>query len=248
MKGYESVSSYRLTPKIPVLARLDGKAFHTFTRTVLKAEKPYDTNLQECMVAAAKYVCANVSGVQVGYLQSDEISLLFTDYQNIFTQPYFNYGVQKICSVLASMAATSFMAKQLKIYRDAIDTMLETLQIPAFDCRVFSLPREEVVNYFIWRQQDATRNSISMAAQAHFSTKELHKKSCNEMQEMLFKEHAFNWDKVPTRFKRGVSIIRNVYEQEDKSLRTRWEPDYEIPKFTEDRSYIQKHVDVKDET
>ena len=113
-----------------------------------------------------------------------------------------------------------------------------------FDSRVFALPKEEVVNYFIWRQQDATRNSIQMVGQTNFSHKQLHKKSCDDIQEMLFQEKGINWDDIPTSQKRGVCVIKEQYKlnNEQNTFRTRWVVDPDIPIFTQDRNYIEKYL------
>jgi len=236
MKGYESVPRTRLVPKMPVLLRLDGKAFHTLTRGM---EKPVDMAFQRSMWMTAQHLCEEIQGCRVAYVQSDEITLLLVDYQAIQTQGWFDYEVQKMCSIAAGMASAEF--SQL-LGRRGI-----------FDCRAWNLPREEVVNCFIWRQQDATRNSISGLAQAHFSAKQLHGKNTSQMQDMLMLEKGINWNDCPVPQKRGVCVVKEEYEvpfsgpagvDAYSATRTRWVIDESIPVFTQDRSYIQKHVDV----
>lgn len=250
MKGYENIPRNYLTRRLPVIIRLDGKAFHTFTKGM---EKPFDNILIETMADTAKYLCENIQGCKIAYTQSDEISLLLTDYENIDTCAWFDNNIQKMVSISASMATLAFN----KAFRDNILKNSEDLQKKGkydiyfnklframFDSRVFTLPKEEVNNYFIWRQQDATRNSIQMVGQANFSHKQLHKKSCDEIQEMLFQEKEINWNDFPTPNKRGVCIIKEQYElnNEEKTLRTRWTVDTDIPVFTQDRGYIEKYV------
>lgn len=241
MKGYESVPRARLVPRMPVLLRLDGKAFHTLTRGM---DKPVDTVFQSAMWHTAKHLCEEIQGCQVAYVQSDEITLLLVDYQTLQTQGWFEYEVQKMCSIAAGMASaefSSFLGKR-----------------GIFDCRAWNLPKEEVVNCFIWRQQDATRNAIQMLGQSKFSHKQLHGKSCPVIQEMLFQEHGINFNDCPVPQKRGICVVKEQYEVPIESgatnavsdviwtaTRTRWVFDQEIPIFTQDRSYIQRYVDAE---
>ncbi|MGJ0846521.1 tRNA(His) guanylyltransferase Thg1 family protein [Tissierella praeacuta] len=250
MKGYENIPRNYLTRRLPVIIRLDGKAFHTFTKGM---EKPFDNILIETMADTAKHLCENIQGCKIAYTQSDEISLLLTDYENIDTCAWFDNNIQKMVSISASIATLAFN----KSFRDSILKHSEDLQKKGkydiyfnklframFDSRVFTLPKEEVTNYFIWRQQDATRNSIQMVGQANFSHKQLHKKSCDDIQEMLFQEKGINWNDLPAPNKRGVCIIKEQYElnNEEKTLRARWAVDFNIPVFTQDRDYIEKYV------
>ncbi len=235
MKHYESVWSGRLMPKTPALIRLDGKAFHTLTR---QCEKPWDQNFQRAMWQTAAYLCEEISGTRLAYVQSDEISLLLVDYQSLQTQGWFDYEVQKMASVSASMAAAVF-AREWRSDRPA-----------AFDARAWSLPAHEVTNYFIWRQQDATRNSISGLAQAHFSAKQLHGKNGPAMLEMLH-EKGIDWKDCAIQQKRGACLFRETYEApgtDGPAMRHRWTVDVEIPIFTEDRAYVERFVSVEAET
>ncbi len=195
MKGYESIPRHYLTRRIPAIIRLDGKAFHTFTRGM---QKPFDPVLTQSMQETMKYLCENVQGCVLGYTQSDEITLVLTDYATIQTDAWFGYNVQKMVSVSASMATLAFnkafdriaeewgcnnipalnarwdtdaamRSRQYNTYFNKMDTAM-------FDSRAFSIPKEEVSNCLIWRQQDATRNSIEAVGQANFSHHELHKK------------------------------------------------------------------------
>lgn len=252
MKSYENISRSYLIRRLPVIIRLDGKAFHTFTRGF---KRPFDDILMETMWETAKYLCENIQGCKVAYTQSDEISLLLTDYEKINTCAWFDNNIQKMVSISASMTTLAFN----KIFRNKVHMLdhvvrhedigyfyklEEKFDLAMFDSRVFTLPKEEVVNYFIWRQQDATRNSIQMVGQASFSHKELHKKSCNDIQEMLHQEKNINWDDISTCKKRGVCIIREQYglNNEQSTLRTRWVVSPDIPIFTQDRNYIEKYL------
>lgn len=231
MKGYEEVPKNRLTRRTPAIVRVDGKAFHTLTRGL---DKPYDKNFTACMDQVALALCEELQGAQLAYVQSDEVSVLLVDYQTHETQAWFDYQVQKMASVSASIATVAFNMSW------AVSSRPPGAKWGRFDARVFSVPREEVVNYFIWRQQDAVRNSIQGLAQAHFSQKELHGLSCAQLQEKLFQERAINWSQdVSTRNKRGGSVIYKAIDE-----RGIWAVNHETPTFTQDRAYVQGLVDV----
>lgn len=234
MKDFESVPKNRLIRKLPVLARLDGKAFHTFTRSMVK---PYDERFHRCMWAAAKHLCANISGCQFAFIQSDEITLLLIDTQTYDTQAWFDYEVQKMCSVAAGMCSVAFYAAYVEEFPEA-----KARTLPTFDARFYNVPREDVGNYFLWRQRDAERNSLTMHAQAHYSHKELHGKSRAERHDLLHAK-GINWNDLPTPRKRGVCIVRETYQKGD-AQRTRWTVDANIPIFStpEGRAYIDRFV------
>lgn len=253
MKGYENISRIYLTRRTPIIIRIDGKAFHTFTRGFAR---PFDDVLIKSMQNTAKYLCENIMGCKLAYTQSDEISLLLVDYEKIETHAWFDNNLQKMVSVAASMATMAFN----RFFREEMD---KDPTIPSvrynwytsainkgamFDARAFLLPKEEVNNYFIFRQQDATRNSIQMVAQSNFSHKELQGKSCNVLQDMLHEQKGINWNDYPTVYKRGSCIIK-VYDViipydgvGNICERTKWIVDKEIPIFTQDRNYINKYV------
>lgn len=251
MKAYENVERRYLTRRMPTLIRLDGKAFHSFTKGF---QKPFDMVLMETMWETAKFLCENIMGCKLGYTQSDEIQLLLIDYENIGTEAWFDKNIQKMASVSASMATLAFnkvfhekvwefeenngvnenTIEQIMIYKKRINTAL-------FDSRVYNVPKEEVCNAFIWRQQDAIRNAIQMVGRAYFSHKQLQNKNCNQIQEMLLKEKQINFDDFPVYQKRGVCIIKETY-MKDNTPRTRWVVDKNIPVFTQDRNYINKYI------
>jgi tRNA(His) 5'-end guanylyltransferase len=218
MKRYEGVEAWELTRRIPVILRIDGRAFHTITRK--RFGKSWSMEFVEQMVETAKVVLAEIQGCDFCYSQSDEVSFLITDYRTIGTQPWFAYDSRKMISISAALAAAEFSRR----YGRNV----------AFDSRVFSLPHDEVVNYFIWRQMDATRNAITMAARECFSHNQLHKKNGKEMQEMLFQEHGINFNDYPVVRKRGFCLVKG-------------ELDLEIPIFSKDREYIEKFVDVRED-
>lgn len=213
MKAYESVSAWTLPRRIPVIIRLDGRAFHTVTRK--RFGKSWSMEFVEQMIETAKTVIADIQGCDFCYCQSDEISFLLTDYKTIRTDAWFGYDVRKMISISASLAASVFS----RLYDKSI----------CFDSRCFSLPQDEVVNYFIWRQIDQFRNSVQMAGREYFSHKQLQNKSCNQIQEMLFQEKHINFNDYSVVRKRGFCII------DDKI-------DYDVPIFTQNREYIEKHI------
>ena len=227
MKGYyEQVSTTRLMRRTPVIIRIDGKAFHTFTRGF---QKPFDEVLIQTMHDTTQYLCENVQGCVLGYTQSDEISLVLVDYQRFETSAWFDYEIQKMCSIASSMATMSFnkfFEKNVEEflnehgypktdcvkYADLISVYLNAVNKGAmFDARVFNIPKEEVTNCIYWRQLDASRNSVQMVGQANFSHKELQNKSCNDIQDMLMLQKNINWNDFPTYQKRGTCVIKEEY-------------------------------------
>lgn len=183
MKGYENISRDYLTRRIPAIIRLDGKAFHTFTKGMAK---PFDPIMTTAMQQTMKYLCENIQGCILGYTQSDEITLVLTDYATIKTDAWFGYNIQKMVSIAASMATLAFDREFIIAHGDwfeksfnngvsehpgfsRLDSLYSSKRHKAmFDARVFSIPKEEVCNCLIWRQQDATRNSIEAVGQAFF--------------------------------------------------------------------------------
>lgn len=243
---YEQVPKYRLMRRTPVAIRIDGKAFHTFTRGF---QKPFDEVLGNSMVRTMEYLCKNIQGCVFGYTQSDEITLLLIDYQTFETDAWFDYEVQKMCSISASMATMAFnkyfaeevdkfyynhcsredllFEKHYQTYRDA------QYKGAMFDARCFNIPKEEATNLVYWRQLDATRNSIQMAGQANFSHSELQGCSCNVIQDMLHEQRGINWNDYPTRWKRGVAWTRTTGI------------DYEMPILKgENREYVDNLIFV----
>jgi tRNA(His) 5'-end guanylyltransferase len=157
-------------------------------------QKPFDLKFIEAMVNTAKKLLDEIQGAKCAYIQSDEISLLLTDFDKLTTDAWFDYNIQKMCSIASGVASVEF-TKQLG-------------KTGVFDCRVFNIPKEEVTNYFIWRQKDWERNSLQMFAQSQFSTKQLHKKNKSDMHEMLHKK-GLNWNDLEPRLKNGT-LICNV--------------------------------------
>lgn len=193
--SYEHRARTYLPRRTHTVIRIDGKCFSNYTRGL---ERPYDEQLMDDMLSTAEFLCQEVSGCRLGYTQSDEISLILTDFATPNTQAWFDGNVQKLTSVSASLATGFF-------------NRLRPGKLAFFDSRAFVIPDPvEVENYLVWRQQDATRNSISMAAQAHFSHQQLHGKSSKVMQEMLWSEYGINWNDFDPMFKRG-SVVYPKY-------------------------------------
>lgn len=259
---YEDRAKTYLTRRTPVIIRLDGKAFHSFTKHLVK---PYDAILHNTMNSTMKYLCENIQGCKFGYTQSDEITLVLVDYDKLETDAWFDYAVQKVCSISASMATMAFN-KYFRFYRDEfvdsvaalqdydteskyLDTLCKCVEKGAmFDSRCFNIPLEEVVNCLIWRQQDATRNAIQMLGQCNFSYKELQGKSCNDIQDMLFIQKKINFNDMPTDYKRGTCCYRKKVPCPDRLVgyKSEWVIDKEPPIFTQDRMYVEKWVYMKE--
>lgn len=268
MKGfYEDRYRIYLTRRMPVIIRVDGNAFHTFTRGL---DRPFDADFMKIMQKTCLSLCQNIQGCVGGYVQSDEISLLLVDYQTIESDAWFDYNLQKITSLAAARATMTFnglVADLVADYEVSSFTAFHTeettddsnflmqkanlwrpkMNRAMFDARAFNIPKEEVCNYFIWRQKDATRNSIQAAGQAQFSHKELDRKSQSDIQEMLFQK-GINWNDYTTPEKRG-SFVRRSYEftgRDDGTFSERrpWYIDDDMPILTEDRNYINDLVFV----
>ena len=249
MKQYEAVSKTSLVRRMPVILRLDGCHFHTFTKGF---QKPFDEVLMCSMVRTMKFLCQNIQGCVFGYTQSDEISLILVDYKKLNSSAWYDNEVQKLCSVASSLCTLAFN----RIFREEVHKHVpeyfndkekgkclsaynKSLELGAtFDCRAFNVPKEDVCNCIIWRQQDATRNSIQSLAQSQFSHKELYGLSCDKLQDKLFTECGINWNDLEVYKKRGTACYNRGEEHSD------WVVDFNTPILTQDRDYINKHVFV----
>lgn len=211
MIQYEAVSQTYLMRRTPVIIRLDGVAFHTFTKDFIK---PCDDFLAAAMHGTTLQLVNNIQGCVLGYTQSDEISLVLQDYKKLDTDAWFGYNVQKLVSVSAKMATSEFnrvFNRLMAFYPvDATDRYREAImENIGFDSRCFNLPFEEVNNYLIDRQQDAERNSINLLAQQYYSQKELNGIKSNELQNKLFTEKGINWNHLPYYQKWGCVLLPN---------------------------------------
>lgn len=255
MKVYESVSQTYLMRRTPVIVRLDGVSFHTYTKGM---RRPFDDEIMlEAMRLTTLELCKWASGCVFGYTQSDEITLVLTDYKDLTTEPFYDYKVQKLVSIFASRASVwfnKFFMERVEEVFSGIDTAESNsyrskFMGASFDCRVFNIPKEEVQNNLYWRQLDASRNSVSQLAHYYFSTKELYKKSTSDMQDMLMLEKGVNWNNIPTRLKRGTCCVK-VLEQENVVINTdrkmyKWVLDTEAPIFTLNWKYITDRVNFE---
>jgi tRNA(His) 5'-end guanylyltransferase len=240
---YEMRTRTYLPRRTYTIIRLDGKAFHTFTRGL---DKPFDEDLVWLMQSTTEYLCKNIQGCKFGYTQSDEISLLLTDFTSITTDAWFDGQIQKMVSVSASMATMWFNARMNGIIdrhrgRKFMGNDGDP-KVALFDSRVFTIPDPiEVENYFIWRQKDAVRNSVSMLAQSLYSHKELHGKSQSDMQDMII-DKGENWNNLPDGFKRGRTVCYNVVSENwdakpGNILKTGWK--ITTPDFLKNRDFFR---------
>ena len=177
MKRYEYVTRNYLTCRTPVIIRVDGKNFHSFTK---RFKKPFDELLTNVMHKTMLELCENVEGCVLGYTQSDEISIVLCDYHVISTEPWFGYNIMKQCSITASITTSAFNKHFRNLAIEADGIYAKRIDQANFDSRVFNIPPEEVCNYMIWRQHDAIRNSIQATAQAYFSHKQLIGLRCSD--------------------------------------------------------------------
>lgn len=254
MKEYEDVFRHYLPNRMPVILRIDGKGF---SRVTANLEKPFDNNFITIMDEVALALVKDIQGAQIAFIQSDEISILIHSYKTIQSQSYFNNNINKITSITAGIASATFTANSHLAFNKIVPC--------AFDARVFVVPEFEVVNYFINRQQDCSRNSVQMLARSLYSHKMVEHKSIAQMHDMIHAKGK-NWNDFSTRLKRGRCIVKKEFfapavdprvvetpnlapeNQEIGGMaarRFKWIVDNEIPIFTEDREYINKHLAVE---
>ena len=274
---YEQIPKTKLMRRTPVAIRLDGKAFHTFTRGF---EKPFDEVLGNAMRETMKYLCENIQGCVLGFQQSDEITLILVDYRKLNSDAWLDYEVQKMCSIAASMATMAFNkifhqnftqwkdkifdCKDIEHANELLDAYCIAIEKGAmFDARCFNIPKEEVANLIYWRQLDASRNSIQMVGQAYFSHNELQHKSNSNIQDMLMEKHQINWNDYPTHLRRGSCCIKKLLNEYVRAVSTEkwgesksflgvrkygWVIDLDIPIFKgKDREYIERHIYFEEE-
>lgn len=239
MKSYEDAYRLSLPIRMPVILRIDGKAFHSYTKG---CERPADNNLINCMNETAAYLCKNIQGCQLAYVQSDEISLLLVNYKSLDSQSWYENNLQKMVSISAAYASSYFTSVSNKIF--------DKTKLAQFDSRAFVLPKEDVCNYFVWRQQDATRNSVQMLARSLYSHKECDNKNTSQLQELCWKK-GFNWNDCPVSQKRGRCIVKStspklttnpITNETVSVMRSEWVVDNDIPIFSQNRPYIESYV------
>lgn len=221
---YEDRTRYLLPRRTFTIIRLDGKAFHSYTKGLVK---PFDDQLMSDMDEATKFLCESIQGTKLAYVQSDEISVILTDFEKIDTDAWFDGNIQKIVSVSASLFTAKF-------------NELRPGKLAFFDSRTFTIPYQtEVENYLIWRQQDASRNSISSVAQSLYSHKELIGINSNQLQEMIFKK-GINWNDYGSRYKRGRLISKEIFDK-NGTMRSKWTVNNHIPVFTKDKNFLKDY-------
>jgi tRNA(His) guanylyltransferase len=244
MKTYETVTQGFVMRRTPVIIRIDGRAFHTFTKCLKYVDTslndvPFSDMMHQCMMYTTRKLVENIQNCVIGYTQSDEISLVLCDWDRHETQQWYGGNVQKIVSVSASIATAAFnyvFAKDLLEPKGFTD-------LAQFDSRVYNVPHEEVTNYMIWRQQDASRNSVQMLGHFHFSQKQMHAKNNSEVQDMLMLEKGVNWNDLPVWMKRGSCVVRTT-GVDHEGVHSSVVEDENIPVFTQEREYIQRLLEA----
>ena len=255
MKRLENVTNISLELKKPVIMRLDGRAFSKYTKGL---DKPFDIDLSEVFQWVAYELKGQLDNVKFIYSQSDEISILMTDWTNENTEAWFKYRVQKMVSVASSITSALFNSKVEDVINKYVDRVADIDEArfkvtdeltrdekkyfvwkgkqykAVFDCRVFNVELEDVVPYFIYRQKDAMRNSIQTLAQVYFSPNELKNKNQSDMKQMILERTGIVYDDLPNLQKVGFTIYKNDYNE--------WILDKEIPEFMINRDYISKYL------
>lgn len=240
MKRYEKATRTVVTPRTPIIIRVDGKAFHTYTRPL----NNNDVNFSDGMIAVAVALCADIQGAQFAYTQSDEVSVLIHPYKRFVSSAWFDGQVQKMCSVSASIASGVMTAMSREIF--------DELRIAAFDSRVFVLPEEEVCNYFVWRQKDCVRNSIQAWARSVLGPSKCHGMPQTELLLMCNEAHR-PWDEnLQRRWKYGIDVQRDRDRDDLVDVNTflenrcGWDV-YEAPLFEKNRHHIERHLEKEQE-
>lgn len=242
---YENATRIYLPRRTYTIIRIDGKAFHTYTKGL---ESPFDVGFIEDMDKTACFLCKNIQGAKFAFVQSDEISILLTDFDTLTTSAWFDGNIQKMVSVSASMATAEFNRNRYVRYLVEKENLMEGYLTPTkdamFDSRVFTIPSyNEVINYFVWRQQDTVRNSIQSVGYSLYSPKEVYGKNTNELQEMCFQK-GINWNDYDAKLKRGRLIKKEEYTVKNV-LRTRW-ISVESPIFTKNRDFFKDLIPLND--
>ncbi len=245
MKSYEEAARTTFPRRMPLIVRVDGKAFSKLTSSLKEAGQPFHAAFSATMDEVARTLCEEIQGAQLAYAQSDEVSVLVHGYKKWESSPWFDNQCQKVVSVAAALAASTFTFNSASVFG--------SLRQVAFDARAFVLPEHEVTNYFVWRQQDASRNSVQMLARSHFSHKECEGKSCAEMQEMLFQKKGVNWNDTPDGLKRGRIVVRrkqthtyHMHGNPQTVERNAWTVEA-APHFTQARAFVEGLLAVEAE-
>ena len=260
MKKYEDVSRFYLTPKQPAIVRVDGRAFHTYTKQKW-CKKPYSDILIRAFQRTTLKVCEETMNVCFAFHQSDEVSFLLKDYERKEQQQLFGGNIQKIATTFASKFTAHF--NQIMIDELRPDYNDEYPALGEFDARVFTAPLHEATNYFIWRQQDWIKNSITQYSMSFFSDKQLHNKNSDEKKKMIIEKGEKAWDDLENHLKYGTFFrkekvelkLNEVSEDQRKYInktelveipeyvvRNRWMCDFNSPILLNNKEYLEKIV------
>lgn len=242
MKRYEQASQVVLPHRLPLIIRVDGKAFSKYTKQL---NKPFDHNFISVMDDVAIELCREIQGAQLAFVQSDEVSVLVHGYKTFNSQSYFDNKLQKMVSVAAAVAAATFTAKSWRMWSHREHPNVNDLEPAYFDSRVFVVPEADVVNYFLWRQRDGQRNSRQMFARQFFSQAELNKKSSIEMTDMC-KAKGHDWNALPNSFRNGRCVYKH-YESVNGVARSHFRVDTNIPRFSDNPGFINQFLPTEDE-
>lgn len=244
-ENYENRTRIMLPRRTYTAIRIDGKAFHTYTKGLTR---PFDVGLIEDMDETACYLCKNIQGAKFGFVQSDEISIILTDFDTLTTDAWFDGNIQKIVSVAASMATAKFnQLRMVRSMREKEEMNIQynsefymNMKLAEFDARTFTIPcKTEVANYILWRQIDTVRNSISSVAQSLYSAKELNGINTKEMQELIFQKGQ-NWNDFDAKLKRGRFIEKQEVEV-DGTIRNKW-VSVECPTFSQQQDFLYDRI------
>lgn len=235
IKGYEQVFNQILPSRLPIILRLDGRSFHSYTKS---CARPFDDKLMAAMDQVAIELCSEIQGAQIAYVQSDEINILIHNYKTIHTQAWFDNKLNKCISISAAIVSAKMTEESIKIFGK--------IKLAHFDSRIFVVPESDVCNTFIWRQKDWERNSLQMLARSHYSHSELNKKKSKDLHELLHQKN-INWNDLDVKYKRGRCIIKENYTSNNKVQRMRWVVDNNIPIFSQDRNYLEKYLATEED-
>lgn len=233
MKRYEKASKTSLVPRMPIIVRVDGKAFHTYTKNL---NKPFDGRLINVMNEVAIMLFREIQGAQLAYIQSDEISILLHPYKRYASQAWFDGELQKMVSVSAAIASAEFTIRSHELSDVEYYLYSDDFKAAYFDSRAFTLPEREVNNYFIWRQNDTQRNSVQMFARSLFTHKECDRKSCDELKTMCLEVHGEDWNNLGDDRKHGRVVLKG----DGVECRP-------APIFKENPSWVESLLEVEEE-
>ena len=241
IKGYEANYNFTLPKRTPIIVRIDGRAFHTFTKGF---EKPYDEIFIRSMQKTMLSICESIQGCQFGFVESDEISILIWETNNE-ADPWFSNRLQKICSMTSSMATLYFNRYFAEILSSYSETEkpnhYKAIKDGAiFDSRVFIIPESVINPYFVWRQNDCTRNSILGLSQKYFSHKQIQGMKCDELQNKLLTEKNINWNDEPIVNKRGTCAYK-IIDDIDKQSHI-WNLDLAMPILNEEKDFVYSKI------